>query len=268
MGADPKTSSMIAATLLGPMLGGLFGSDGQERQSFSGTAVDPIKMLSQSHDLLSRLGQGLSDRAHTPISLPSAYVQQPGAYTGGGLPMPIGLTASDPALTNPSLMSLQGMGEFERLFQGLGNGQAPPQPPGNVTPPGLGNPDDPNNPANPIAPFSPDGPDFNAPNVPWWMSQNPTNGRDDPNHGNRVGVDEAHATSEGVPGLPGDALLRGSDLINGKDMGMGPQRPKLIRGADLLTEDASGGDDHGQALGAVQLLLHALQQQGGHGATA
>lgn len=47
----------------------------------------------------------LLNRAQSPINLRSSFAQQPPAFSGGGLPMPIGVTGIDPALTNPSLRS-------------------------------------------------------------------------------------------------------------------------------------------------------------------
>lgn len=118
MGLDPG-SALLAGSLGGPVLSALFAPEGQELSSFEGHgAIDPVTMLGNVNALIGRMGRGVADRAATPISLPSAYVQQPGVYSGGGLPMPIGVVGSDPALENPSLLNLQGMGEFQNLFSG------------------------------------------------------------------------------------------------------------------------------------------------------
>jgi len=106
----------------GPMLAGLFGPEGQDLSSFEGTSVDPVSMLQNANTLIGRVGKGVTDRAASPISLPSSYVQQPPVFTGGGMPMPIGVVGSDPALANPSLLNLQGMEEFQNLFSGVSGG--------------------------------------------------------------------------------------------------------------------------------------------------
>lgn len=117
-----KAIGPVAGALGGPVLSSLFAPEGQELSSFEGHgAIDPVTMLGNVNALIGRMGRGVADRAATPISLPSAYVQQPGVYSGGGLPMPIGVVGSDPALENPSLLNLQGMGEFQNLFNGLGS---------------------------------------------------------------------------------------------------------------------------------------------------
>lgn len=114
-------TALIISQLAGPIMS-MFGGGGSqgERQSFEGSSVDPERMLGQANILAGRLGRALSERAGQPINLPSAYAQQPGAYTGGGLPFPIGLVAQDPALANPSLLTRPGATEFAHLFDNLG----------------------------------------------------------------------------------------------------------------------------------------------------
>lgn len=125
MGLEPATMSLIGS-VAGPALQGLFGGvggGGQELSSFEGHAgADPIEMLRNANALIGRIGQGVSDRAASPISLPSSYVQQPQVFAGGGMPMPIGVVGSDPAIENPSLLSLQGLDQFKDIFSGLGAG--------------------------------------------------------------------------------------------------------------------------------------------------
>ena len=122
MGLDPATMMALTAAgqVAGPVLANLFAPEGQELSSFEGRgALDPVTMLNNVNTLMGRIGQGVTDRAATPVGLPSAYVQQPGVMTGGGMAMPIGLVASDPALSNPSLLNLPGMGEFQNIFTDL-----------------------------------------------------------------------------------------------------------------------------------------------------
>ena len=128
MGVEGATlQALIGAggALGGPVLSQLFAPEGQELSSFEGRGrVDPVSMLSQANWLINRLGQATANRAGQPISLPSSYVQQPGAFSGGGLPMPIGLVASDPALANPSLLSLPGMEDFAGMFDHIEDWQS------------------------------------------------------------------------------------------------------------------------------------------------
>lgn len=107
-----------SAPYLWPALGMLGSSaisaiaapDGQELQSFDGEGpLDPKLMLGDAKVRLEDMMALLKDRANRPIQLRSAYVQQPPVFTGGGLPMPIGVAGMDPALTDPSLLRLPGL---------------------------------------------------------------------------------------------------------------------------------------------------------------
>jgi len=86
---------LIAAALIGAggsFLSGLWGDSGQERQAFSGN-LSPERLLNAA---LGSIG-GLSDYiGQTDYEFPDAYVQTPPGYTGGGLPMRIGVTGVDP----------------------------------------------------------------------------------------------------------------------------------------------------------------------------
>ena len=120
MGVEAATLQAIlgaGGALGGPVLSNLMAPEGQTLSSFEGRGrVDPVSLLSQANWLNNAVGRAVTNRAASPISLPSSYVQQPGAYSGGGLPMPIGLVASDPALANPSLLTLPGITDFEGMF--------------------------------------------------------------------------------------------------------------------------------------------------------
>ena len=118
--AGLQAAGPIIGALGGPVLSSLFAPEGQELSSFEGRgALDPVTMLTNVNTMLGRVGKGVTERAATPISLPSSYVQTPPVFSGGGLPMPIGVSGQDPALANPSLMNLQGMGQFQDLFKGI-----------------------------------------------------------------------------------------------------------------------------------------------------
>lgn len=96
------------------LAGGLFGGNSQNpyqtRNSFEGHGTnDPNVMLSggvgKTNDaidaIIAQLGQG--------VSLPGAVAQTPMAFSGGGLPMAIGVNGVDPALADPSILSRPGV---------------------------------------------------------------------------------------------------------------------------------------------------------------
>lgn len=244
----------------GPMLAGLFSPDPQEANSFTGSA-SPQAMMEQLNGLLGGAGSALTSRAMTPISLPSAYAQQPTAFTGGGLPFPIGLSATDPALANPSLLNLQGMGEFAGMadmFAGMGSGGGGPRfgvpklPPGGGNPPGAGmQPGDSIIPGSNIDPDGPLGGDAEMGDAFRDFYQQPFDQRTNEN---------PQGTTDG-----GEPNPRNSAEFTG-----GPRRKSMIRTGDLLNDnplmDAATGktmvggddDDLNKAHGAAQLLAEAL----------
>jgi hypothetical protein len=227
---------MMIGQLGGPALAGLFSPDPQEANSFPGAP----EMMSQLQSLLGGAGSALTSRAMTPVSLPSAVAQQPTAFTGGGLPFPVGLSATDPALGNPSLLNLPGMGEFAGmadLFAGMSGGGGPrygvPKP-GNSNPPGAGI--DPGDTAGLGDGFE----DFYQQPFDQRTPQNP------------------NGTSDGGEPNPRNA----AEFVGG------PRRPSMIRTGDILndnplmdsTKSMDGGevDDLDQAHGAARLLAEAI----------
>lgn len=172
-----KAIGPVVGMLGGPVLANMFAPEGQELNSFSGkgSQVDPVALMTEFNRLFGNIGQGITDRAASPISLPSAVAQQPGVYTGGGLPLPIGLSSIDPALANPSLLSLQGLGQFERTF----------------TPPKQG----PTGPTDPNPP--PVNPDPTGPKDPTQYPASPS----------------MTTRRRGLEGMAGGQLVRGQDLL-------------------------------------------------------
>jgi hypothetical protein len=67
--------------------------------------LDPGQGMLDSRKMITDLGDILTQYAQEPIDLSSSYVQPLPTFTGGGLPMPIGVTGRDPALSNPSLLT-------------------------------------------------------------------------------------------------------------------------------------------------------------------
>lgn len=220
MGLKAADYALLAGQLGGGLLGGMFAPEGQERQSFEGTDVSPVAMMRQSNAFTTNLGKALAGRVAGGVNMPSAYVQQPGAYTGGGLPMPIGVVASDPALVNPSLLSRQGLGAFENLWG------VPTGPGENGVPDGVGDFTPPNSGTLPI-----DGgmPDFDAS-----RPENP--------NGTTDGYEPRQGNSAEAKGP-----RRRSDINDG-------EYGQLLRADDLIAP----GDDLSQAMGSVQLLMEAF----------
>ena len=223
MGLDPATMMLIggAASAAGPVLANVFAPEGQELSPFRGN-TDPQAMLGRTNELMNMIGQAVADRAASPISLPSSFVQQPGAYTGGGLPMPIGLVASDPALANPSLLSLPGMEQFRDIF---GRAGQPSGPGGNTSPGGdIGNGDPTGPPDGEPAAFSPN-----------------------------TGMPSSSFASTITPaGRAASAAMDAGPRRRSASCG------NLVRAADLM-EDSGGTADLDQGYGAAQLLLEAIR---------
>ena len=91
---------------LGGALGG--GQSPEGGVGFKGP-LHPAKLLSRGLDNVSQLGGIMAERAGQPVSLPSAFWQQPPMFQGGGLPMSIGLSGRDPALSRPALLGTPGV---------------------------------------------------------------------------------------------------------------------------------------------------------------
>jgi hypothetical protein len=70
----------------------------QKRNSFKGTAADPVNVLSGVQRRIEAAAGPLSDRAFGPVSTPSAYAQN----------VP-GLSGSDPAYADRSLLTHTGV---------------------------------------------------------------------------------------------------------------------------------------------------------------
>ncbi len=203
MALDPGLM-LLLGQLFGPILGQLGAPEGQEMETFAGQNPDgtlfehdPRRLVNESKNLLNQHLGALTARAASPVTLRSSYVQQPGAYTGGGLPMPIGLVAQDPALADPSLLSIPGL-DFSKLAIQPDGQQAPRQ--------------------------------TNQFPLP---EDRPT---PDPNEWKSMGSDDGM-----FGGMPG---TRGADL--------------LAEGPDENITNA-GGDDFDQAMGAIDLLMKALE---------
>lgn len=107
---DPVTG-MLLMQGIGAGLGLLGGDDeGQELQSFEGTEVDPKKMLAGAGGGISEMGRALVNKANKPVQLRGVTAQTPAGLSGGPLPFDMGFSAEDPAISDPSMLSLEGLG--------------------------------------------------------------------------------------------------------------------------------------------------------------
>lgn len=120
-GAGSNLWPLALAQLGGSVLGAVTAPEGQELQSFEGEGnLDPRQALTDARGAVTSMLGTLQQRASRPIELRSAYVQQPPVFSGGGLPMPIGVSGMDPALADSSLLSLPGLN-----LPGTGSGDDP-----------------------------------------------------------------------------------------------------------------------------------------------
>jgi len=78
---------------------------------------DPVGLIQSATRGATNIGQGFSDLARQPVTLPSAFAQQPPSFVGGSLPVPIGVNAVDPALFNPALLGIPGVELGANPFQ-------------------------------------------------------------------------------------------------------------------------------------------------------
>ena len=227
MGLEAGTvAAIIAASGAGA---GAVGSalatpSNQERQSYRGTAFDPIAVNSGTHRSIRQALDAALTRATLPVDLPNAYIQDLPTFTGGGLPTPIGVTGRVP-------LNLRG-GPLPGS-----PGSTPSPPPYTPTPPG---PDDepdsaPETPGrrDPI-PGDPTPPEIAVPRVPPGPLPRP-----EP-------LPESPDDRETVPAIPSQS---------------GPRR--LAFGASSGSNAVPQVSLSPQTRGAVTLLLQSLQGMSG-----
>jgi hypothetical protein len=99
---------MIASAAMSGLGGALGQSAEGKLYGYTGDAWPPW-LLNRARANVEQMGAIAAERAGMPVSLPSAFVQQPPMFRGGGLPMPIGVTGRDPALMRPLLMGRPGI---------------------------------------------------------------------------------------------------------------------------------------------------------------
>ena len=128
----------LIAALVGGGMGGLGAAFGQssDTKPFAGSRAE--ELMAKGVLGTENLAEIVSARFAEPISLAGTAVQPLPIYAGGGLPMPIGGLGQDPALSDPSLLTLGGLGDGGFLgTPGAGTGagrNVPPRLPGDEVP--------------------------------------------------------------------------------------------------------------------------------------
>lgn len=101
------TTSDYIKLLAGLGGGALQGALAPRPHSFSGSgAMDPVKLGNSTVDKLNGAYGQAQKAIGNGVHLRSSYVQSPPSFDGPDMPMPMGVTAHDPALDDPSLLSL------------------------------------------------------------------------------------------------------------------------------------------------------------------
>ncbi len=95
---SPGSAEIVGAII--KAFGGLFSKGAQRSRPYFGQESAP-NTLQRARIALRGASSMANDRLKSPIELPGAYAQQLPVFIGGGLPMPIGVTGVDPALSDP-----------------------------------------------------------------------------------------------------------------------------------------------------------------------
>ncbi len=297
MGAE----TAIALALMGGSMGGsvltsMFAPEGQKIKSFEGgDTIDPRWTTKHVQDMLRDLYPIMFNRAQAGVNVRGSEVQDLPVFSGGGLPMPIGVSGRDYALDHPDLLFRGGPGggTTERTPSPPrgptpGPGEVPtypnpnpPRPPGPTTPPGPPQP-----PPNPIPP-EPTGCTWPPPTCGPGMLAHCVNGawvcRPDtpipptpppptPPPGGGGGPGPGPEPPEPMPiGGKGLGAIGGTDLMSGFAMGRSDAGGQGGQGGlgNLMAAFTSGGmgaptqaGDAEQARGAIDLLLQSFQMPG------
>lgn len=237
MGLDPVTLSAIIGGA-GRIGASIFAPQGQMLSSFENDpTLNPGKMLLQSDNAVNSVFGPALARAFSPVDMSDAYVQSPPSFTGGGMPVPVGVTGSwgagKPAVASPPSSSLPSFGPV---------GDNTPLDPG----PNAGNP-------FPLNPFPTDPTNSPSPLI----DANPANNANYPNPPLTNGVGPISGYSTGS--------LFNENGSGSAGSGSGPQRLayQSPSSQSLMSPSSagSGGGGNPQAIGAVTLLLKLAEEQ-------
>jgi hypothetical protein len=139
MGLDPFSKAALGSAGIGAIGGALSSNPDVVPESFAdGSEIDPRNSLAEAHNAVRNFGGQLTDRFNEGFEFENAFVQQPNVFSGGGLPMPIGMTAFDaenPYLPGggksgggggPSRFTLDKDALFGKPYNPVGGGGGPP----------------------------------------------------------------------------------------------------------------------------------------------
>lgn len=117
--SDPYTWSAIIGAIGNIAGSALAPSPFQERQSFNNSLyenqnISPVVGIGRTQAGLRDLMGGMAARAREPVSLPDAVVGDVPGFSGGGLPMDIGVGATPERLKTPYTLPGIDLGNFEQ----------------------------------------------------------------------------------------------------------------------------------------------------------
>lgn len=220
------------ASLVGALGGGALQAFGpspyQERVSFSGTSADPVAGLASTQDTLRKLiGEGAA-RMAAPVNIETSVGDLP-SFSGGGLPMPIGVNSPRPELSKPFSLKGRDVGDLSVL-----TGVAPKPNSGG----GGSDPEDPGHQKDDVPPRV--------------MGDPPPTHTDD-------------ETTIGTESTRAGTATRGLQAILGGS-GAAPLGAQGAQATPLAAADPMSGLQippglDPQTAGAIQLLMHAAQPQ-------
>lgn len=236
MGMAPALAAVVWPALItaaGAIGSRIFAPQGQELSSFEGaSSIAPDATLGNAQQMLNGVMGQFLQRAGGQPDLSHAYVQDLPSFSGGGLPMPVGVTGSWEGGAMPHTPPPT-VGELPDWFTPgqVGHGQAVPRNP-DID---KGTPRDPNNP-QPIPPTHPNPPDDpRFPRNPG--SHQPSGEKGGPAPSSLLGaMDEAPRRLAFQP--PGTPAAAGSNTAMGGGQGMAD--PQAIGAVSLLMHLASG----------------------------
>lgn len=234
MGAEGAYIPLIAAAIgAGGGIGtALLTPSAQEHQSFSGTAFDPTYVNTEALNGIRGALTNALDRALRSPDLSNAVVGDMPTFTGGGLPMPIGVSGKPPTRLTPG-----NTGTVPSPYPAGGDPIKTGPFPGPKTGPYPG-PSDP----------GPPTPDPNAPIVTF-----------PPPPGGGGAHTPGHTP---LPSVPDPAPTPASSFLSSGPKRNAPQGFGAASGAGATPQIPQLDP---QARGAVQLLLQSIQGMGGGG---
>lgn len=264
MGMDPVTLGAII------MAGGAVASrvtapQGQQLSSFEGanSELDPHHTLAEAKHAIEQTFSAVAQHASQPVDMSDAYVQNLPSFTGGAMPMPVGVTGSwgggKPAGTVPASEQFP-LTQFPGTFSSSPNDTRTGVPNAGGSD-GTGR-------TNPNAPATSPTPPIGTA-VPRGTASVGSTGLDG-GDGTGGGSSTSPADASAFKGFAGSLLsdLDGDNTAPVRKLAVMPNSPDAspnAMNASSLTDANANSTDPTRAIGAVSLLLH-LAKPGQNGA--